>query len=150
MFSYAMLVYVAYNGGRVLYDHRNILSQYSKNIEWVSAQASQASSALVHFICTVFLYTLYCTYMLCICTYAMFVYSVCVHYSCSTTLIHCVHMYTGLVDSLHPLVFYTLYIHWSSTLSAFTGLLHSLHPLIFHTLYIHWYSRLSTSTGTVF
>jgi SCY1-like protein 2 len=36
MFSYAMLAFVAYNGGRVLYDHRNNLSQYSKNIEWVS------------------------------------------------------------------------------------------------------------------
>ena len=143
MFSYAMLVYVAYNGGRVLYDHRNILSQYTKNIEWVCKQASQ--TAFVHFVRTILLYTLYCAF-------ALYVYVCIGHICCACPPFRFHYSYslctfTGLLHSLHPLVLYTLYIHWCYTLSTSTGVIHSLYPLVLYTLYIHWCYTLSTSTG---
>lgn len=38
LFSLGMLTYAMYNSGRILCDHGNTVTQYTRNIEWVSCQ----------------------------------------------------------------------------------------------------------------
>ena len=38
LFSLGMLTYAVYNSGRILCDHGNTVTQYTRNIEWVSCQ----------------------------------------------------------------------------------------------------------------